>query len=67
MISNNFEIDQHHLSTIRQEKTNEQITLAGQTDIHFSKEGIYPSFWGYAMRKKAPFKEDIDKWFVKMP
>ena len=46
---------------------NEELTLAGQTDIHFSKEGIYPSFWGYAMRKKAPFKEDIDKWFVKMP
>ena len=39
-----------------------QPNITGQTDIHFSKEGVYPSWFGYAMREKAPFKEHIDKW-----
>ena len=37
--------------------------LIGQTDLHFSREGMYPSWYGYVMRQKAPFKEDIDKWY----
>ena len=36
----------------------------GQCDLQFSKEGVYPSWYGYAMRDKAPFKESVDKWFV---
>lgn len=38
------------------------IHFIGQTDIHFSKEAVYPSWYGYAMRDKAPFKESVDKW-----
>ena len=36
--------------------------FTGETDLHFSKEGVYPSWYGYAVREKAPFKEHIDKW-----
>ena len=38
--------------------------FTGQTDIHFSKEEIYPQWFAYAMREKAAFKEIIDKWYV---
>ena len=36
--------------------------FTGQTDIHYSKEGVFPRWKGYAMRERAPFKEDIDRW-----
>ena len=39
----------------------------GQTDLHYSKEGVFPQSYGYAMRDKAPFKEHIDKWFDSKP
>ena len=41
-----------------------QPNITGQTDVHYSKEGVYPSWFGYAMREKAPFKEHIDKWYL---
>ena len=39
-----------------------KILLEGQTDIHFSKEGKFQLWNGYVMRKRAPFKENIDIW-----
>ena len=38
----------------------------GQTDLHFSKESAHPSWYCYAMRENAPFKENVDKWLVFM-
>ena len=38
--------------------------LLGETNFHFSKEGVHPSWFCYALRDKAPFKEEIDKWFT---
>ena len=40
--------------------------ISGQSDIRYSKEGIFPSWFGYPMREKAPYKENVDKWFVKI-
>ncbi len=34
----------------------------GQTDVHFSKETMLPAWFSYAMRKRAPYREVIDKW-----
>ena len=42
-------------------------TILGQTDVNFSKGKVHPFWYGYAMRERAPFKEDIDKWFDLKP
>ena len=38
-------------------------SLTGETDLHFSKDRIYPHWFCYAMRERAPYKELINKWF----
>ena len=38
--------------------------ISGQSDIRYSKEGIFPSWMGYPMRERAPYKTNVDKWFV---
>ena len=41
------------------------ILNTGESDFHISREGVYPSWFGYAMWENAPFNEDINKWFEK--
>ena len=38
-------------------------SLTGETDLHYSKDRIYPHWFCYAMRERAPYKELINKWF----
>ena len=42
----------------------DNIVFIGQTDFRHSKEAVYPSWYGFAMRDKAPFKESVDKWYL---
>ena len=37
----------------------------GQTDVHFSRELIHPTWYCYAMRENSPLKENIDKWYIR--
>ena len=37
----------------------------GECDLHISREGVYPSWFGYAMRESAPFIDNINRWFGK--
>ncbi len=32
--------------------------------MHVSKETMIPSWYAYPMRKRAPYKEEFDKWSV---
>ncbi len=41
-----------------------QTTASGASDFHFAKEGILPSWWAYAMRKRAPYRPAVNKWSV---
>ena len=36
--------------------------IAGESDLHFSSEGVYPSYLGYALRERSPFIDNINKW-----
>ena len=47
-------------------KISKKIFCSGQTDIHFSKELMHPSWYSYAMRENSPLKENIDKWYFKL-
>lgn len=40
----------------------EYTTPSGQTDLHTGREGIYPSGFGYAVTKGAPYRHQLHLW-----
>lgn len=38
------------------------VFIIGETDLHISQFGVYPSGFGYAMTSKAPYKRTLNKW-----
>ncbi len=55
-----------NLGYMREATTNSFLPLInnilGQTDLHYSKETMLPAWYSYAMRKRAPYKEVLNKW-----
>jgi hypothetical protein len=45
-------------------KLYEYYYIVGQTDLHYAREGILPSYYGYVMRKKAPYQANVNKWWA---
>ena len=53
-------------SWVTMEIPNWKVSCLGQTDVHFSRELIHPTWFCYAMRENSPFKENIDKWYIRL-
>ena len=35
--------------------------FVGESDLHFSKEAVHPTWYCYIMREKAPYADQINK------